>query len=221
MAREEKRLVIFDIDGTLYRADLVSFPAYRQLAGEIGFPVPSEALMRTFFGETFPVIAGKLGLPEDEAVRARFIRRIEELEYGFVGRYGALFDGIYPQLERLHREGYLLALCSMGLQSYVERLMECTGIGRFITAYKFDDGVHGKSEMCAQLLAELPHDRAIFVGDRRQDGIAARENGLPFVGCTYGFAPEEVADAPVVAERPEVLYDRIVRAFSVETSQKI
>lgn len=213
MEKNEKKLVVFDVDGTLYRAELVSFPAYRKLAGEFGFAEPSEELMRTFFGETFQVIAKKLGLPDDPQIQSAFIRRIEQVEYDLVEPCGALFDGVYTQLERLHREGYTLALCSMGLQSYVERVMECTGIGNFISAYRFDDGVHTKSEMCAGLLAELPHQRAIFVGDRAHDRQAAADNGIGFVGCLYGFVPGEVEDASIVARTPDELYERIGEAF--------
>lgn len=215
MEKREKRLVIFDVDGTLYRAELVSFPAYRKLAGEFGFAEPSEALMRTFFGENFQVIAEKLGLSDDPEVSAAFLRRIEQVEYDLVKPCGALFDGVYAQLERLYREGYTLALCSMGLQSYVERMMECTGIGRFISAYRVDDGVHTKSEMCAELLAELPHRRAVFVGDRRHDRQAAADNGLGFVGCLYGFVPGEVEDAPVLAAEPGELCEKIEQAFAL------
>ena len=208
-----ERLVIFDVDGTLYRAELISFPAYRQLAGEFGFAEPSEALMRTFFGETFQVIAGKLGLPADPELRAAFVRRIEQVEYDLIEPCGALFDGVYEQLLRLYNEGYTLALCSMGLLSYVERVMECTGIGRLISAYRVDDGAHTKSEMCAGLLSELPHRQAVFVGDRRHDRSAAADNGIGFVGCTYGFVPAEVADAPVTAAEPGERYERILEAF--------
>lgn len=209
-----KKLIIFDIDGTLYQAHLVSFPAYKVLAKEMGFKEPSEETIRTFFGETFEFVGDTLGLPKDPAVRSHFERRIEEIEYGFVKEYGALFDGIYEQLKRLYDEGYLLALCSMGVKSYVEGIMDCTGIGTFITAYRFDNGVDKKSKMCADILAEVPNDKAIFVGDRKHDLQAARDNRLDFVGCSYGFAPHEIIEAERIAKTPDELYGKLIEAFA-------
>lgn len=41
-----------------------------------------------------------------------------------------------------------------------------------------------------------------MVGDRYYDREAARAAGVPFVGCSYGYAPGEVAGADAVAESP-------------------
>ena len=50
---------------------------------------------------------------------------------------------------------------------------------------------------------------AVMVGDRHFDRTAARENGVPFVGCLYGLFPAEVtgADAEVksAGELPEAI----------------
>ena len=47
------------------------------------------------------------------------------------------------------------------------------------------------------VLDKIRPDKAVMVGDRHHDMQAARDNGLPFVGCQYGYLPHEVDDAKV------------------------
>ena len=42
------------------------------------------------------------------------------------------------------------------------------------------------------VLDKIRPDKAVMVGDRHHDMQAARDNGLPFVGCQYGYLPHEV-----------------------------
>ena len=41
-----------------------------------------------------------------------------------------------------------------------------------------------------------------MVGDRKFDIQAARANGIPFIGCAYGYAPQEIREADLVVKEP-------------------
>ena len=45
-------------------------------------------------------------------------------------------------------------------------------------------------------------DKTVMVGDRHHDMQAARDNGLPFVGCQYWRMPHEVEEADIKVSRP-------------------
>ena len=48
-----------------------------------------------------------------------------------------------------------------------------------------------------------------MVGDRIFDIQAARANGIPFIGCEYGYAPEEIQDADVVVREAAEIYGAV------------
>lgn len=53
------------------------------------------------------------------------------------------------------------------------------------------------------VLDKIRPDKAVMVGDRHHDMQAARDNGLPFVGCQYGYLPHEVDGADIRVARAE------------------
>ena len=60
-----------------------------------------------------------------------------------------------------------------------------------------------KSDTLKIVLDKIRPDKAVMVGDRHHDMQAARDNGLPFVGCQYGYLPHEVDGADIRVARAE------------------
>ena len=45
-----------------------------------------------------------------------------------------------------------------------------------------------------------------MVGDTLYDKKAADDNGIPFIGCRYGYRPAEMEGLPYVADTPADIY---------------
>lgn len=57
-----------------------------------------------------------------------------------------------------------------------------------------EKGIHGKHELVAHYIATYgKHNNYIMVGDRYSDREAAEKNNIPFIGCAFGHAAQEIA----------------------------
>lgn len=124
-------------------------------------------------------------------------RRTEEGE-------ACLFQGIPEALTCLKDEGYELAFLSNCRINYCKIHRKLFNLDQWFDAY-----------YCAEAFGDIPkwqiyqrvadnHSRPhIMVGDRFHDEEVALKAGIPFVGCSYGFArPEELVHVDAWAKRP-------------------
>lgn len=197
-------LYCFDNDGTLFRSDEVANPAiqaefvtFTREAG-LDLPPPSDARILELTGSPGPVFYRAL-LPPALADRSEEFRtRCVEREVEEVLARGRFYDGGRQLLEGLRQAGKKTALVSNGGHRY---------IGACARRLDYDhllDGIYHfgkyeltkKSAMIERACRDLAASRAVMIGDRASDRDAARELGIPFVGCRFGYAsPGELEGA--------------------------
>jgi len=199
------RLLIFDLDGTLYRTESSFVPTMRNVYGEYGLPYPSDRAILGFVGEPYPVFLDWLleqGLPGD---RDALGRRISAIELASIRERGELFPGVPETLSALRNGGYVVSLCTNGDMIYAEAVLSATGVLHLFDELQTNETEgHTKAELVRDLLRRAPHERAFMIGDRYHDMQAGRVNGCAVIGVTYGYGPaEELAVA-----------DRLIDAFS-------
>lgn len=71
-----------------------------------------------------------------------------------------------------------------------------------------------KIQTLSLLLKKEKPDAAVMVGDRKFDIEAGRENGLPTIGCKYGFNPQEADLADIVINSAFEIYDAVQQLIS-------
>ena len=169
---------------------------------------------------TIPEVWEKLLPDASMEVRDRANEKLAHYEIALMkDGQGALYPGVREALESLHTRGIHLFVCSNGEERYVDTVLETTGIASLFTrayaagTYKTEK----KSELLAILLREhnLDPKRSVMVGDRRSDIEAGRDNGVPTVGCDFGFASaDELREAGIkikdYSELP-ACFDQLVR----------
>ena len=201
--------LIFDYDGTIHNSILTYAPAFRttmkwlsdngyiadreytdkEISYWLGFN--STDMWGQFHPELDPDIREKarIMLGQDMA------RRIDNGE-------GALYDGAEKTLTELKRRGYTLIFLSNCRFHYLERHKRVFGLDRFFDhfycceAYDFIP----KYEIF-QKIASLHEGSFIIIGDRFHDIETAVVNGLPSIGCGYGFGSrEELSAADLIVD---------------------
>ncbi|MEX1024537.1 MAG: HAD family hydrolase [Planctomycetota bacterium] len=191
--------VLFDLDGTLVATDrfwvqaarIGARRAFDELALERALPSTAEWM-------------GLVGLPLEQGFDALFSdldpsarRHLEAAcvaeEHRLLEAGGAaLMPGAAEALDALKASGARLAVASNCSQAYLDHMWEALGLARWMEAARClaSPGVLDKGDMLEQLLGLFGTRSAVMVGDRATDGAAAAANGLPFVFCRFGFAPE-------------------------------
>lgn len=191
---EERRLVVFDFDGTL--ADTKTKIVETATEVLLGFGLSAEELgdVGRIIGPPFPSAFSEVyGLSEADA--AEVTRRYRAI-YATLGLAAwPAFDGIPGLLERLHDAGRLLAVASSKRQNVLERCIADEGTGELFDLIrgKQADDATTKAQVISEVIALMGLERtdAVMVGDRHYDVRGALEVGVPCIGVTYGGTGDE------------------------------
>ena len=189
------KLVVFDLDGTLNRTDLFAVDAHLTALREHGRTDVLPEEVAATFGAAWQDYM-KVLLPDaDLATWKAYQARVAELEVVFMKERGAPFAGAEQMLGELRGLGYRTAVCSNASARYITVVLETLGLAPLIDCIQPLVAGMSKKDTLRLLLARETPAKAVMVGDRCYDLEAARANGIPFIGCLYGFNPEEVKAA--------------------------
>lgn len=205
-----RRWVIFDVDGTLNQTRLYAVPAYRralrafdrdvfkddEIVSRIGAPFKDD--VKFFFGE------------KAAHVEADFTNMIRAFWFEEMEKCGRTFPGTKEMLDELKKKGYALAICSNASDDELATVLSYLEIFHEFERIQGLTKANCKKDSLKTLLKEIAPAKAVMVGDRFYDYEAAQENGIPFVACCYGYAPEgELRECPHrisnIRELPELV----------------
>ena len=208
-----KKLVIFDLDGTLLNTieDLGNAANYALSLN--GYPTHSLASYPFFVGNGVRNLIRK-ALPDD----ARTDSIIDSLLKDFKEYYNEHntdctkpYDGIVELLRKLQDNGVKMAVASNKYQQATEKIIASYfGDIDFVAVYGQRDGVNVKPDpsVVFSILADakVPKSDVLYVGDSGVDMETARRACVDSVGVTWGFRSEK--------ELNEYHADRIVNKVS-------
>lgn len=186
--------MIFDLDGTLFKAETLMLPAYHQTfeqlreEGLYTGPTPPEERILSALGMLLDDIWKKVMPEADKALRVRandllLKYQMVELEHGG----GELYPQVAETLQELRERNVRLFVASNGLEGYVKSVVQAKGLHPLFEAL-YSAGEYKTStkvELVKLLLQEHRVQSAWMVGDRSSDVEAGKENGLRVIGCRY------------------------------------
>lgn len=221
------RAFIFDLDGTLFNSGRLSHLIYDKTfaklaqAGIAVDPVPDERVRKSLIGMTAEE-ALRIVLPqESDEVHRQAMAFMAQSEKELIPSEGQLFPGVKETLTVLRDIGHPLFIASNGSADYVLTALEQHEIQGFFAGI-FCAGIQktaSKVDLVRLILAQAGWDNTVevptgsggtkawMVGDRLSDIEAGKRNGLPTVGCAYGYGnQEELADADeIIQDIQEIL----------------
>lgn len=211
-----KKLVIFDLDGTLLDtiADLAA--AANHALQALGYPTHPVETIRTFVGNGVSKLLER-ALPEGERTDGN-VQRMRSVFMPYYDAHNADLSAPYPGiaalLEALQGRGIGVAVASNKYQSATEKLVR-----HYFPAIRFTE-VLGQREGIAvkpdpgivhDILrkADIPARQALYVGDSGVDMQTARNAGVDAVGVSWGFRPraelEEYHPRGIIGKAEELL----------------
>ncbi len=131
---------------------------------------------------------------------------------GLLRHESSLYPGVEETLDMLKAEGYSMYLFSNCGSEHMKANVASFGLERWFSGFYSSGDYPGltKSGIFAAVRGHIK-DPIAMIGDRASDFDVARENGLKFIACLYGFGkPREFegADAAIssFSELPGVLH---------------
>ena len=214
-----KKLILFDLDGTLTDSGPGIKKCVQYGLEKCGYPLQSDPVLQSFIGP--PLLhqyMTVLGMSREEAKTAiRFYRE----RYAAVGIYeNSLYGGVPEMLAALREENYLLGVTSAKPLHFVHDVLEYFTLrDRFdvIQGAMSDQERPNKVDVIERTLSEIGYesrrDAVWLVGDRKYDAAGAKLCGIGFYGAGWGYAQEgelEAEGAQKIADSPEDLVRMIL-----------
>ncbi len=212
-----KKLIIFDLDGTLLNTigDLTNAGNY--VLQQHGFPTHTDEEYRFFIGAGVRNLT-KVILPEEYHNDEKFCRQILD---EFIARYNSHlhektcpYDGIIPLLKTLNTKGIQIAITSNKYQEGVNSVVdfyfkEINFVATLGSSPEMP--VKPNTKMIEKILELCPIEKSdiLYVGDSDVDMQTAKNAGLTAVGVLWGFRTKDELirnGADYIIAKPEELF---------------
>ena len=189
-----KKLVIFDLDGTLLDtiADLAE--SANHALKQLGYPTRDVEMIRTFVGNGVNKLLFR-ALPDEEKTEENMMR----MRTHFIPYYdahnadlSAPYPGIVALLEELQAKGLMLAVASNKYQEATVKLVKhYFPMIDFVEILGQREGINVKPDptIVFDILkkADVSKEETLYVGDSGVDMQTAINAGVDAVGVTWGF----------------------------------
>lgn len=211
------RLAVFDCDGTLVDGQASICDAMEHAFASADLPAPPRNDVRRAVGLSLPHALQRLAPDASDHQRAAVVEGYKSAFFNARtdGRLDEpLFDGMRELLERLHADGWLLAVATGKSDRGLIACLEGHGIRDMFVSLQTADRHPSKPHpaMLEAALAEagVSASDAVMIGDTTFDIDMAAAAGVRAVGVAWGYheADELIASGAVgVAETMDELED--------------
>ncbi|TNH03028.1 phosphoglycolate phosphatase [Testudinibacter sp. TR-2022] len=214
------KVIGFDLDGTLVDSLPDLALSINQAFAEVGLPQAPEALVLTWIGNGADVLLARALEWSGATLDPEAIKQLKR-RFGFyygenICNKSRLFPNVKATLETLKAQGYTLAVVTNKPTKHVQPVLAAFGIDHL-----FSELLGGQS-----LPAIKPHPaplyylcgkfgiypkQLLFVGDSKNDILAAHKAGCPVVGLTYGYN----YNIPISEANPDWVFDDFADILTV------
>ena len=194
----KKKLIIFDMDGTLVNSSITMANAINYVRKNLGFePMDEEKILCLVNDHTInpaqTFYHAKAFDADHEKWFSEYYTKNHETEL-------VLYKGIKELLITLKEKGKKLAVATNAYRgSTIESLTHLKVYELFDAIACYDDVLQGKPhpDMLFKILDELDitEEESIFIGDGPRDEMAATEANMDYIMVNWGFTSHETQSA--------------------------
>lgn len=219
------KVIGFDLDGTLVDSAQGLASTVDNMCERLDLPTPGKALVTTWIGNGVEVLLDRALLwanaPKDAEYRQKAMTILSECYQDELLSGSPLFPDVKATLEQLYAEGYQLVLITNKPSKFVPDLMDYLGISHLFTMMLgANDSVKIKPHPTPifKVLGALGvmQSEFVFVGDSRNDILAAKNAGVISIALTYGYNYGE----PIANESPDYIINNFSELLSVMNQLK-
>lgn len=210
---EGVKALLFDLDGTLTNSGPGITRCVEHALKHFGIPVPGQDVLNRFVGP--PLMESFSHFCHMSPEQCKEAVRVYRERYVPIGMFeNELYPNVERTLEELRRRGYFLAVATSKPKHLAVKVLEYFDLQRRLDLIEGPTGEkESKADVIRNALAHISPghpDEVIMIGDTIFDKRGAKETGLRFVACTYGYGlPEDLtgSDASVDA------FDQLLELF--------
>ena len=198
----KKKVIIFDMDGTLVNSSITIANAINYVRKNLGFePMEASKILRMVNDHTINPAQTFYHAKAFDADHERWFSEYYSKNHD---KELVLYNGIKALLESLKSKGYRLAVATNAYRkSTLESLGHLEIFDLFDAIGCYDDVAEGKPapDMLYKVFDEVgcSVDEALFIGDGPRDAEAAKRAGMDYIMVDWGFTDHTDAVRTVTA----------------------
>lgn len=226
---ESRTHILLDLDGTLSDSEPGILRSLQWACEQEGFPIPTEAEVRSVIGPPFEIGLPSIGIPDDALERV--VDRYRE-RYTATGAFeNTLYDGVIEMLDELAGLGLSLSIATAKPEQTAHPILDYFGISeRFDVraGASLNSERRTKAQVIDHALRTLEiHadpdlvDHVIMIGDRDHDVHGAMHHGITCIGVTWGYGSiDELlrAGAVALADSPADVAELVMQPYRLRHS---
>jgi len=190
----KKKLLIFDVDGTVWDSERDVFLAYNHTLKTLaGFEVTKEEFQKLagmHLGKMFEKV-----LPEDKKELAGEYEKAYKQYYIDEGHYTdetVLFENVKETLEEFKNKGFYMAVASSKPKRILDKMVAYFGLEGFNyvlgteeSNFKHKPDLEIINYIMAQL--DISKEETVIIGDSKSDILAGKNADIDTIAVTYGY----------------------------------
>ncbi len=209
----KKKLVIFDLDGTLADTIYSIRDAVNMAMHKYGFEQRSYEQIRCAIGSGARELI-RLSLPEhlgeDSALIERVLADYNDMYARTYSNIDGCYAGVAEAVRTLRARGYIIAVLSNKQDAYVKKIIKILFPNGEISLAEGQTELPKKPDPTVPLMIARSFSvdalDCAFVGDSDVDVKTAKNAGMTAVACSWGYrSREELADADFIVDNAEQL----------------
>jgi len=212
-----KKLIIFDLDGTLIDSVPDLAEAVNKMLLALGLSAYDEDTIRNWVGNGAQILVKRalLGTKElDKSIESGYFNKALKLFLDFYVQNVCVKTRPYPNvittLRILKEKGFILAIVTNKPAAFVSPILQTLGLETLFTYTVGGDSLERKKpdplpllHVCKELNFSI--EESVMVGDSKNDIVAASSASMDSIAVTYGYNYGE----SIQSYHPDVVVDDV------------
>jgi len=223
MINTEKKLIIFDFDGTLIDSGPDLALAVNYMLKSLGFKTFSQDIIHGWIGNGAQTLVkralvGKYDISED--IETKLFDKALKIFLDFYEKNVCVKTIVYPNVEKtlksLKKFGFVLAIVTNKPFAFIEPILTNLNLDSYFEYYLGGDSLSLKKpnpepllHICKKL--SLHVEQSVMVGDSKNDIIAAQRANMQSIAVSYGYNYGE----DIAIYKPDIVVDDIYEIVEI------
>lgn len=207
-----KKLIIFDLDGTLIDSVPDLTDATNYMRSQFNLPVLSEPEVRKLVGEGAKRLVERALNGFDAESLARGLNYFLDFNFKHIADKTVFYPSVFETLQKLKQDGHVLTVASNKSEPHCKEILRVLKVAHLFDAILGAESVAERKPSPAPIIHlmrqfGMEQQQTVMIGDSINDIAAGKSAGVFTIGCNYGYgAPEELRDADIIITAfPEIV----------------
>ena len=184
-----KKVIVFDLDGTLNQTEIYALKAYHHTLTDMKIDSYTDEQIMARFGATFEEDVQYFFKTPTQNIKNQYKNTLAKYWNQYI-KEAKTYSFVKDVLSEL-RTNNILCICSNAPLKEIISTLKILDIDKYFAHVQGADNAKSKSESLAMIIQKYKPLQTIMVGDRFYDQQAAIQNGVLFVGCAYGYGKND------------------------------